>query len=294
MTAPQVSIVILNWNGWKDTVNCLRSLRKLKYPNYHIVLIDNGSTDDSIKEITPYLNTNVHFICNKDNLGFARASNQGIHYAINEMGAEYVWLLNNDTIVERDALGFMVWEMRDPFIGMVQPLMLRMNSKHIIDSTGHIISWGQIYDRGSEETNNGQYKNSKNLVGVSGAAGLYKTKMIKDIGLFAEFYGTCFEDNEYSWRAYLRGWKTKYVPDAIVYHKRSESLSRRINADSAFEKQLYRFSHMPCKTHGTTLQKLQFVVSMVWMSGKSYIGYLWGRNHTGAAPYITAIKEMIR
>jgi GT2 family glycosyltransferase len=52
MITPQVCIVILNWNGWQDTVNCLRSLRKLKYPNYHIILIDNGSTDESIKEIT--------------------------------------------------------------------------------------------------------------------------------------------------------------------------------------------------------------------------------------------------
>jgi GT2 family glycosyltransferase len=294
MTEPSIAIVILNWNGWQDTVNCLRSLRNLTYQNYHIVLIDNGSTDNSIKEIIPNLNPRIHFICNKDNLGFAKASNQGITYAIDAMGSEYVWLLNNDTTVESNTLSLMVQAMKDPLVGMVQPLMLRMNSKHVIDSTGHIILWGQVYDRGVEEINKGQYQDAIGLIGVSGAAGLYSVKMIHDIGMLDESYGTCFEDSEYSWRAFKCGWKTAYIPDAIVYHKRSESLNRMISIDPEFAKQLYLRAYRPCKTHGNSIQKMQFVASMGWMAAKSYMGYCLRRNVVGASPYVGMIREMIR
>ena len=293
MMASPVCIVILNWNGWQDTVECLRSLRELTYPDYHIVLIDNGSTDESIKEILPHIDSRIHFICNKDNLGFAKASNQGIAYAIDEMNAEHVWLLNNDTTVKSNALDLMVHAMRDPVVGMVQPLMLRMSAKHIIDSTGHVVSWGLVYDRGVGETNHGQYQDSEGLIGVSGAAGLYSTKMLRDIGMLDESYGTCFEDSEYSWRAFRAGWRTAYVPDAIVYHKRSESLNRMIKIDPEFAKQLYARAYRPCKTHGTPSQKVQFVVLMGWMAMKSYVGFLLGRNLVGASPYTTMIREMI-
>jgi GT2 family glycosyltransferase len=290
---PLVYIIILNWNGWQDTVNCLRSLREITYPNYHILLIDNGSTDESVKEITPHLNSTIHFTCNRENAGFTRGSNQGIQYAM-EQGAEFVLLLNNDTRVRPDFLDYMVSCPSNPDVGMVQPLMLRMNNPWMIDSTGHIIRWGLVEDRGSGEDFQGQYRDAHDLIGCSGAAGLYRVSMFRRIGLFDYRYTNGYEDSEFSWRAWLAGWKTAYAPCAIVDHRRSTSLLKRLENEDGFRKEQYRLSAHPCKTHGTMMQKISFVTKMGYMGIKSYTGHMLGRNKVGAEMYFTAMMEMLR
>lgn len=295
MTPPQVTIVILNWNGWRDTVDCIRSLRNLTYPEYHIILIDNGSTDDSIEKILPHLDSTIHFICNKENLGFAKASNQGITYAMENMGAEYVWLLNNDTRVAPNSLERMIVRpICDPTIGMVQPLMMRMGKHWTIDSTGHIISWGRVYDRGGGEPLCGQYTSSEDLIGCSGAAGLYRVSMLKEIGLLDESFITGYEDSEISWRAYKAGWKTAYEPDAVVDHRRGASMDRMGKQDPQFIEHLSRQAPRPCMMHGTAIQKASFVAGCLIDGAKSEAGKRMGRNIYGAYPYMISIKEMLR
>src|SRR2546425_7090973 len=105
-----VAIIVLNWNGWRDTVQCLTSLKKLSYPNVRIVVVDNRSTDDSVSQIRQAFPDEAIIEVEK-NLGFAGGCNVGIRHAL-EAGAEYVWLLNNDTTVDARALGAMV-EMAD-------------------------------------------------------------------------------------------------------------------------------------------------------------------------------------
>lgn len=97
-----VYLIVLNWNGWKDTVECIDSCLKLTYTNFRILIVDNGSTDNSesiLRECFP----SVEFIQTGENLGFAGGNNVGIRYAL-EQGAVYVWLLNNDTVVDSKAL----------------------------------------------------------------------------------------------------------------------------------------------------------------------------------------------
>ena len=99
---PKVSLIILNWNGKEDTIACLESLQKLSYPHVDIILVDNGSTDATvplIQERFPY----VHCIPLPDNLGFAGGNNPGIQYALKK-GADYILLLNNDTLVAPDLI----------------------------------------------------------------------------------------------------------------------------------------------------------------------------------------------
>lgn len=141
---PNVSIIILNWNGWKDTIECLNSLYQLDYPKYNIILIDNDSQDESIKKIKKYikkvhkspqkhplnflelsedeiesLNTESEFFCsnlnkkmilikNKLNHGFTKGNNIGIDYALRYLNPDYVLLLNNDTIVKKSFLSELV------------------------------------------------------------------------------------------------------------------------------------------------------------------------------------------
>ncbi|MDW8091366.1 MAG: glycosyltransferase family 2 protein, partial [Meiothermus sp.] len=113
-----VYVIVLNWNGWKDTIECLSSLRHSDYPNYEIVVVDNNSEDDSVVRIRE-AHPQVPIIQAEDNLGFAGGNNLGIRYALSK-GAEFVWLLNNDTKVMKNTLSSMVeLAMRNPDVGVV-------------------------------------------------------------------------------------------------------------------------------------------------------------------------------
>src|SRR3989339_346256 len=102
MNKPLVYILILNWNGKEDTLECLSSLKKIDYPNYKTIVIDNGSTDDSVKIINKKY-PKIKIIENKKNLGYAEGNNVGIRYALKNK-ADYVLILNNDTIVDKKFL----------------------------------------------------------------------------------------------------------------------------------------------------------------------------------------------
>lgn len=115
MDLPLVKIIILNWNGWRDTIECLESLYKINYPSYQVVVVDNGSTDDSVSRIKRWAKENgktLEALEIKENLGFARGNNVGIKYVIGNENPEYILILNNDTTVERDFLKAMVSEIK--------------------------------------------------------------------------------------------------------------------------------------------------------------------------------------
>ena len=294
MESPRVCIVILNWNGWQDTLSCLRSLHHITYPRYHIVLIDNCSTDTSPNEFTSSLDSTVTFFPLKENLGFAKGCNFGMKYALESLDPQYILLLNNDIEVEPDFLDKMVQAAETSGAGMAQALMLKQWDHTIIDSTGHIIVWGQVEDRGNREINTGQYTDNRNLIGVSGAAALYRSEMIRKIGMFDESFDSGFEDSEYSWRAYKKGWKTVYSPTAVIYHKRNISVIKRSKIDPLFFQSTWSNSVRPCKMHGTKVQKIQLTINIICSIVKSEIGRWMGRNNVGAYPYIIALKAMLK
>src|ERR1700733_1333304 len=98
--AANVSVIVLNWNGWKDTLECLHSLQNLEYPSYQVIVVDNCSTDDSVFRIRQHF-PDIQIIETGKNLGFAAGCNAGIARALAQR-AEYVWLLNNDTTVDQN------------------------------------------------------------------------------------------------------------------------------------------------------------------------------------------------
>src|SRR5574344_754013 len=103
MKKPSVTVVVLNYKGWKDTVNCIDSLTKQTYDNFHIFLIDNGSHDESTTELAKLNDPRLTFVVNETNTGFTGGVNQGIEWTI-ERGDDAVALLNNDAVVEADWL----------------------------------------------------------------------------------------------------------------------------------------------------------------------------------------------
>jgi len=115
---PLVFIIVLNWNGKDDTLECLGSLQQLDYPNFETVVVDNGSTDGS-EDVIRSAFPSVNFIQTGRNLGYAGGNNVGIKHALSH-GADYVWLLNNDTTVDPNALTALVETAQaDPKIAVV-------------------------------------------------------------------------------------------------------------------------------------------------------------------------------
>src|SRR5947199_350495 len=105
-SSPKVACVVLNWNRWADTIECVNALKECIYPQLSLIIVDNGSTDDSLARIRS-AHPKVLLLESGKNLGFAGGNNIGIRYALAH-GADYVWLLNNDTTPAPDAVAALV------------------------------------------------------------------------------------------------------------------------------------------------------------------------------------------
>ncbi len=132
---PKISIILLNWNGKKDTLECLSSLQKVDYPNFQTIIVDNGSTDDSVAAIRTAF-PHIPILENRANLGFAGGNNIGIEWVLRHH-AEWILLLNNDTIVDPKFLhAFLQAAEEEPKAKILGAKILRYSHPHIIDHLG--------------------------------------------------------------------------------------------------------------------------------------------------------------
>ena len=226
MTYPLVYIIILNWNGLKDTIECLDSVIKLNYPNFRLVVVDNGSTDGSTDIISRNY-PKVIVLENEENLGYAKGNNVGIRYAL-ENNADYVWLLNNDTVVEQNALLNMVIEAEgDPHSGIIGSKIYYPNSGKKIWFAGAMINWSRGISNhiGMNETDVGQYDYVKEIDRVAGCSMLVKREVCNRVGLFDDNFFLYVEEVDWCVRARRAGFKCLFVPSSIVYHKGLTSVS---------------------------------------------------------------------
>jgi GT2 family glycosyltransferase len=221
---PAVAIVILNWNGWRDTLACVASCRKLAWPKFSFIVVDNASTDgseDFLKKNFP----EVEIIQSGANLGFAGGNNVGIRHAL-EMGADYVWLLNNDTIVDPHALTPLVEEMeREASFGIAGSKIYYYADPARIWSAGGAWQKGRlrVRQRGANQRDDGRYDEVCEVGSVSGCSMLVRCSAIQKIGLMKEDFFLYWEDTEWCARAREKGYKVIFVPASHVWHKVSAS-----------------------------------------------------------------------
>lgn len=229
------AIIVLNWNGIDDTLECLGSLLHQSYKGFHIVVVDNGSTDDSKELLAEYHHKHkdkVSVVYNQLNFGFAGGVNTGIEWAMNE-GYEYVALFNNDATADSEWLRNLVAAIAPKHIGIATGLLLHKDGK-TIDSTGEIYSsWNLAFPRNRGDKVD-KAAAAGFVFGASGGASLYKTAMFRDIGLFDEDFFAYYEDVDISFRAQLAGWKVAYTPKAIAYHKQGAT-SKKIPGFSIYQ-----------------------------------------------------------
>jgi GT2 family glycosyltransferase len=258
LSVNRVYIILVNWNGWRDTVECLKSLLLLEYPNFRFVVCDNGSSDDSLQEIRNWADFHgvryveyqraefeacgsltsdplLTLIHNNENLGFAGGNNVGLRYALARSDADYCWLLNNDTVVEPDALTHLVVRMeQQPQVGICGSTILSYHDRSRIQALGggHYCRWiglpwhyGRFCKRG-KTINQEQADASMNY--VEGASMLVSRRFLDEVGLLCEDYFLYFEEADWSIRAKGR-FGLGYAPQSIVYHKVGGSIGTSSN-----------------------------------------------------------------
>lgn len=223
-----VIIIVLTWNNFEDTAECLQSLQEIDYPNYHVVLVDNGSVDDSLKKIRS-LYPEVTIIEINKNLGYAGGNNVGIQYAISER-AEYILLLNNDVIVNKYLVSeFIRVSERYPAAGILGGTNYYYEKRNMIQFSGGIIDWkrGNIIDVTRHKIDKGQFKQVREVDTVAGSCLFIPTQIIKKIGLLNERYFLNFEETDWCCRVKRAGYKVYSCSAAKVWHKVSVSGKKR-------------------------------------------------------------------
>ncbi|HEY3373552.1 MAG TPA: glycosyltransferase family 2 protein [Candidatus Aquicultor sp.] len=222
----KVGIVILNWNNYKDTARCLRSLECVDYRSYVIYLVDNGSTDDSMSTLmAQFSKRDIEFILNGENLGFAAGCNRGIARALDD-NCDYVLLLNNDCVVKDTAFLTTAVEFAEhhPEFGIFGgKILFWPDTQRIWSVGGSISNWGNETYIGFNEVDEGQYETAEERSFISGALMLIKREVFSAIGLLPDVYFFGLEDWEYSTRAIRAGYKLAYNPKFTVCHEANHS-----------------------------------------------------------------------
>lgn len=227
---PLVFIVLLNYNGAEDTIDCLKSLQKINYSAVKIVVVDNASTDDSVERLNMAQNGyEFIFLTSEENNGFSAGNNIGIRYAL-ENGADYVLLLNNDTVVEPDFLSVAVEASElDESVGLTIGKILYYKEPDLIWYGGG--EFKQPYNYSihlgfREKQNKSEFNQQRYVTYATGCYFLLKRQAIEKVGLMDEDYFLYCEDTDYSIRMTRSGLKMLYCPQSVIYHKVSASTGK--------------------------------------------------------------------
>jgi GT2 family glycosyltransferase len=231
---PLVSIIIPNCDGLRYLQRCLPSIIAQTYRNLELVLVDNGSTDESV-DFAKSLFPSVKALINTRNLGFAKPVNQGIRSS----SGDYVLILNNDTVLESNAIRILVdamrnWQQKGDDVAGVAPKILFFD-RLIIDSVGNGINQsGDVFNVGIGQVDLGQFDKPRRVFGLCFAAALIRRDVFEKLGLLDDTYFAYFEDVDWCYRANVLGYKFYSVPSAIVHHHHSASAKSLMMADEKY------------------------------------------------------------
>lgn len=218
----KIGIIVLNWNGKKDTLACLASLQELTYTNHFVVVVDNGSTDGSLETLRAAFPA-VHYLPLPSNLGFAGGNNPGIHFALAQ-GADIVILLNNDTVVAKDLLErFVEGFEAHPQAGILGAKIYLFDNRDLLDHYGGV--W--LKKKADVRLIGLREKDTPNVPIIDYACGAciaIKRAVCDAIGLLETRYFLYWEENDFCLRARKAGFATLVCPAAKIWHKVSASL----------------------------------------------------------------------
>lgn len=249
---PRVSIIIVNFNGERVLEECLRAVEGQSFRDFEIVLVDNGSVDGSFPlacRLREGWNASLPLILIPlpENRGFTGGNIEGLRHC----SGDYIALLNNDTVTDREWLNSLVAAMdAHPEAGVC-------GSKLVAYGTGRIDSAGDLFSTALKGFKRGEgeaegediYNRQEYIFGACGGALLYRRSMLDEIGFLDDDFFLIHEDTDLNWRAQLCGWKVLYVPSALVYHKVRSTIGRMSDLAVYYtlrNSELVRIKNIPC------------------------------------------------
>lgn len=244
MPEPVVTVLIVNWNGRDVTLDCLASLQHVTYPAMRILLVDNGSHDDTLPAVRSRF-PGVSILALGENKRFAGGNNRGMKVALDE-GSDFVLLLNNDTIVAPDFITHLVERFKaTDRCGMVAPKIYYHTPPDTIWFAGGNISFwtGTMSHRGIREVDHGQFDTAGQIGYATGCCILVSADVIRRVGMLDHRYFIYGEDADWSIRMQEAGYKVMYEPRAKVWHKLSVSAGGHLSSFKLRNKaiSMYRF-----------------------------------------------------
>lgn len=273
MIKPKVAIIILNWNNFKDTIECLESIYQITYSNYDVILVDNNSEDQSIKQIKKYCegeinieskffefdpknkpikiieytreeaenilskeneitripsNKKLILIKNEKNYGFAEGNNIGMRYSLKTLNPNYVFVLNNDTVVDKEVLIHLVKFMehnRD--VGICNSLQYSYYNKDIILAAGVNLSKFWLGNFNAEGLKHPVFREPFETTYAMGACIFIGKSLLSELCGFDEKMFIGAEDIDISLRCWIGGKKVMVVPNSVIYHKHNVSVKKK-------------------------------------------------------------------
>ena len=230
---PKVSIIILNWNGLEDTIECIESLQRGTYPNFEVIVIDNASKGDDVRVLGEKFGDYITLIENDKNYGCGEGYNSGIRYVLKNSGSKYIMTMNNDVVLDPAFMDELVRVAEsDEKIGIVGPKIFYYdyNGRNdvILDAGGEIRKWSlKIHRRiGENQDDLPKYQVQKEVDWVTGAVLMFKSHLIEKVGFWSDWYFIGYEDVEFCLKTGKQGYKVVYVPEAVVWHKVAVSLKK--------------------------------------------------------------------
>lgn len=299
-----LTIIILNWNGWNDTIECLESLYQINYPNYNVIVVDNGSEDESIKKIKDYCNGDIEvksdffeynpknkpirlfklhekelimnntinneylslssnrkliLINNDRNYGYAKGNNIGIKFSLDNLKPDYILLLNNDVVVDKNFLQELVGVgQKNNSYGILGPKIYYYNEKNKIQATSIKLDYkrGLNIIAGANEIDEGYYDSITQSDYISGACMLIKSKIFSKSGLLDSSYFCYWEETDFCIKSANQGYYSYYVPTSIIWHKTSKSVKNSGFYSYYYTKNMFKF----IKKHQSISIYLQFLL----------------------------------
>jgi GT2 family glycosyltransferase len=233
----RATIIVLAWNGWDDTRGCLQSLQPVASRGHRVLLVDNGSTDDTASRAREAF-AGIEVISTGRNLGFAAGNNVGIRHAL-DRGADAVILLNNDAVVAADFADELIATARTRArVGAVTAKIYFFDTPEVLWFAGGSFStWtGRATQEGYGQVDRGQYDQLREIGRPCGCAMLLTRACLEDMGLLDESLFLYGEEIDWALRARSRGWVGLFAPRARVWHKVSRS------TDSEVEGRFYYYS----------------------------------------------------
>ena len=225
---PLIGVVLINWNQYEDTVDCLGSLYEMDYPNFRVILVDNGSSDGSGERIAR-LFPRVDMIYSEANLGFDGGNNLGVMRALN-LGCDYIFLLNNDTVLDPRLIDELIAVAdSDRRIGILGPKIYYYDAPDIVWWAGCCLSVSphgmfNFSQEGNMKEDVGQFDDVAEIDGAIGCAMLVKRGVIEKAGLLDERFFIYHEEHDYALRAIAEGYRIVFVPGGKLWHKVSRAM----------------------------------------------------------------------